>query len=268
MRKVYLILFTIMLFCFGCELRLKPNSADGQSGDFTIERYDRIESLYLSTGDYSALQQMNTSYPAQTRMLIEDVLKLGHVNDPEINTKFLNFFQDTTLQTLISDVQHQFANIDDLNDNLQMCFMNIVRLLPSAKVPKVYTQISSLDQSIIVGDGFLGISLDKYLGADYPLYKKYYNDHQRMVMVREMIVPDAVGFYILSMYPFPSDREMTQLERDMHIGKIQWIVNQVMEQKVFKSKYVNTVARYMKNHSGVTFDQLLRTYDHRKIIFG
>ena len=70
-----------------------------------VERYDRVQSLYLTTGDFSALQQMNTVYPMQTRTLIEDVLRIGKVNDPEINTKFLRFYQDSTLQSLISEAE-------------------------------------------------------------------------------------------------------------------------------------------------------------------
>ena len=40
-------------------------------------------------------------------------------------------------------------------------------------MPEVYTQVGAFDQSIIVANDMLGISLDKYLGADYPLYRKF-----------------------------------------------------------------------------------------------
>ena len=115
MGKIYGILVTLMLLCIGCQWQLKPNDADAEERSVSIQRYDRIESLYLTTGDYSALQQMNTVYPTQTRMLLEDVLQLGKVNDRDINTKFLFFFQDSTLQMMLSDVQHEFADMDDVN---------------------------------------------------------------------------------------------------------------------------------------------------------
>jgi hypothetical protein len=46
-------------------------------------------------------------------------------------------------------------------------------MLPGIVVPRIYTQIGSLDQSIVVDDSILGISLDKYLGADHPVYLRY-----------------------------------------------------------------------------------------------
>lgn len=41
------------------------------------------------------------------------------------------------------------------------------------------------------------------------------------------------------------------------MGKIQWIVNKVTGRKVFANKFVATVARYMKKHSGLTDQELL-----------
>ena len=48
-----------------------------------------------------------------------------------------------------------------------------------------------------------------------------------------------------------------ELGYDIHMGKIQWIVNKVTGRKVFANKYVATVARYMKKHNGATEHELL-----------
>jgi len=260
MRKIYALLMSVMLVCIGCEWRLNGSGSESET-IVNVERYDRIQSLYLTTGDFSALQQMNTSYPQQTRTLIEDVLKIGQVNDPEINVKFLNYFQDTTLQTLIASAEQQYANMDDINKDLSDAFSRLRDMLPNIEVPQVYAQIGSLDQSIIVGNGLLGISLDKYLGSNYPLYLREdygYMDEQRDAMTRDFIVPDCIGFYLLSLYPMPNDHDLTQLERDMYIGKVQWVVNQSMNKQVFNTLYTRNVGHFMKSHPNITTEQLLR----------
>ena len=177
-----------MLICVGCEWHLKSNEETSNDNDVTIERYDRIESLYLTTGDYSALLQMNKSYPMQTRTLIEDVLRIGKVNEPDINVKFLQFFGDSILQQLINDVQEQYANIDDINKEMTDAFHHLREAIPSLEMPQVYSQIGSFDQSIIVGGNYLGISLDKYLGADYPFYVEHYSEGQRRLMTRSCVL--------------------------------------------------------------------------------
>ena len=74
----------IVFVSTACELKLKQFGEDSQTTLVEIQRYDRLESRYLTTGDFSALQQMNIEYPMETRTLIEDVLQLGEVNDPGI----------------------------------------------------------------------------------------------------------------------------------------------------------------------------------------
>lgn len=257
MKKVYGILFSILVFCVGCEWQLKPNTTEVEDETITIDRYDRIESQYLSTGDFAALQQMNTTYPRQTRMLIEDMLRIGKVDDPEINVKFLRFFQDSTLQTMLADVQDQYAEMDDISEELTNAFANLKEELPGMEMPDVYTQVGSFDQSVVVDNHSLGISLDKYLGADYPFYQQNYTEQQRSMMVRQMIVPDCLAFYILSLYPIPRDLALTQDGRDLYMGKIQWVVNHVMKRRIFKGTHVDTVNHLMTVHKDMTIDQLL-----------
>jgi hypothetical protein len=117
-----------------------------------------------------------------------------------------------------------------------------------------------LDQSVIVGNNTIGICLDKYLGADYSLYQRPeygYKAEQLQMMSRKFIVPDCVGFYLLSLYPMPKDRPLSQLDRDIHIGKIQWVVNKAMGEEVFRTLYVRMADRYMRLHPNVSIAQML-----------
>ena len=91
MKQYYSLLFLALLLCSACQLKLKPYNQEDQKMLVEVQRYDRLESRYLTTGDFSALQQMNTTYPMETRTLIEDVLDLGEVNEPYINSKYSGF---------------------------------------------------------------------------------------------------------------------------------------------------------------------------------
>lgn len=245
-----------MLLCIGCEWHFKPGD-EHLSEDVVLERYDRIQTLYLTTGDRSALQQLNTRYPEQTRMLIEDVLKIGQVNDPMINSKFLHYYKDSVLQAIMIDVEKQFADINDIDRELTSAFKELQKLLPDMQLPLVYAQIGALTQSIIVGDSTVGISLDKYLGADYPLYAKYYPEEQRRQMTRKMIVPDCIGFFILSRFPMNESVDTSMTMRHRHMGKIQWVVNRVTKKQTFTNEHVKAVDDYMRKHPKTSVPQLL-----------
>lgn len=258
-RKVYIALLACMLICIGCEWHLKPADEHASEG-VEVERFDRIQALYLTTGDRSALQQLNTRYPEQMRMLIEDVLKIGAVNDPLINAKFLQYYQDSILLTLVTEAEKQYADLSELNKEMTLAFRELQKLLPDIQVPVVYAQIGALTQSVIVGDSTLGISLDKYLGADFPLYSLYYPEGQRKQMTRQMIVPDCMSFFILSKYPLHEADSALEVRRQ-HMGKIQWVVNKVTKKRVFVNEHVRAVENYMHNHRQVTVPQLLEKAD-------
>ena len=265
MKKSGWLLLVASFLLSACELRLKPFEEESEHR-MEVFRYDRLESQYLTTGDFSALQQMSTEYPMETRTLIEDILHIGEVSDPQINKKFLTFFQDSTLQMIVSDAESQYANMDDINQQLNKAFFNLKGRIPDMPLPQVYAQIGALDQSIVIGNQSIGISLDKYLGEDYPLYKKFYSASQLKAMSRSYIVPDCLSFYLLSLYPMPDFEQRSQIDRDLHIGKIMWVCNQALECKFFRSKYINMVDNYMKRNKNLTLDSLLRNNDHQPII--
>lgn len=246
-----------MLLSTSCELKLKPNGEDDQAAFVEVQRYDRLQSRYLTTGDFSALQSMNIEYPMETRTLIEDVLKIGEVNDPEINAKFLNFYQDTTLQTLISEAELQYANMNDINTLLSDAFKCLRKFVPDVHIPVVYSQIGALNQSIIIGNNSIGISLDKYLGSDYAIYGRYYNEQQRSQMTRSQIVPDCLCFYLLSQFPLNDYEHSSQYERDMHMGRIMWVVNKLLEKKVYATKFTAIVDSEVCNNPNLTIADVL-----------
>jgi hypothetical protein len=230
-----------------------------------VERYDRLESRYVITGDFSALQQMNTEYPIETRTLVEKMLRIGDVSDHDISERFLRFYQDSTLQTLVNDVELEYANMDDINQGLRNAFENLREWIPNIPLPRVYTQIGALDQSIVVGDQTIGISLDKYMGAKYPIYKEFnYSSEQLETMNRSYIVPDCISFYLTSLYPLKNYDTRTQLERDLHMGKVMWVTNKALGSEIFDTDYIRMINRYMKKHPNVTIAQLLESDDYRQ----
>ena len=260
MKKFFSIITSVALLLSvqACQLKIwDDNSADGSGTEVTVARYDRLQSRYLTTGDFSALQSMNISYPMETRTLVENVRQLGTVDMPDINERLLKFYQDTTLQTIIAEAETQYADMDDINKELSEAFGQLRKHIPDFPIPVVYTQIGALTQSIIVGDGIVGVCLDKYLGKDFPVYDRYYLEYQKETMTREHLVPDCLTFYILSLYPMENFDNSTQVMRDRHIAKMMWVVNKVTGKNTFDTPELRRIDQYMKSNPKVTISQLL-----------
>lgn len=242
-----LVTFLMMLFMLGtimsCNFSVKGNN-DNVKRRINIERLDKLQYRFLTSGDYSALQQMNTNYPTETRTLLENVLQLGMVDDHSINERFLKFYQDSTLVDVLSECNKQYRDISDIEEKLAAAFDRLEKILPNFKQPVVYMQIGALGQSIIVGnDNSVGICLDKYLGEEYPAYKRFFTDQQREQMRRDYIIPDCLTFYLISLYPMRNFEISSQIDRDIHMSQIQSLVNRAMDEHFFKSELIDKVEK-------------------------
>ena len=233
MRKYLFFFFLSCLVFLSC--KFTSGNKDGNVVDKKIEiaRYDKVLNEYVEFNSFSAFQKMNTEYLLATKYLIEDVLRLGQVNDDKINEKLKTFYSDTTLRKLTADAIAKYDDMSGLEKKFSKGFRNLRKQVPSLKVPFIYSQISALNESVVVGDSILGFSIDKYMGEDYPLYKRYFYDYQRKSMKPERILPDCFDFYLLSEYPLPDEDKGYLIDRMLHTGKIHYIVSQILDYKTF-----------------------------------
>ena len=162
-RKVILICLVALSSCHWNG----GKSSDSAELNIKVARYDRLLFEYVTMNNLSALQKMNTDFPQATKLLIEDVLAIGEVDDNKINDRLMEYYADTTLLVLIQDAEEKFKDMGWIEKKL-------TKEVPSLPVPHFYAQLSALNQSVVVGDSIVGFSIDKYMGADYPLYKRFY----------------------------------------------------------------------------------------------
>ncbi|CCY89697.1 MULTISPECIES: gliding motility protein GldB-related protein [unclassified Phocaeicola] len=276
MRKFIFILLSIVVLV-SCHT--------GEQGDdvlldkgIKVFRYDRLQYEASAMNSFSALQKMSLDCPRATKILIEDVLMLGSVDEPAINERLCAYYSDTILLRIMQDASEKFKDMTALEKGFTNGFRFLKEEIPAFPVPTVYSQISALNQSVVVGDSLLGFSLDKYMGEDYPLYRRYYYDYQRRSMTPERILPDCFTFYLLSLYPFewrPGHRSLYDVI--MHQGKIHWVVRQVLDYKTngdalgYSEKEENWCKEHGKElwkwmaergHLSSTDPMLIRAYTH------
>ena len=231
MRSRVSILLVPVFVCLAfvtCQWSLDYGMGGDMSTDVKVHRYDKLLDEYISLNSFSALQKMGSEYPQETKFLIEDVLSIGSVSDDNINLRLREYYSDTILRRLYRDAMAKYQDMSHIERDFTRAFKRLKRELPHMNVPRVYAQISALNQSVVVGDSILGFSLDKYMGADYPLYRHFYYSYQCRTMSPERIVPDCMAFYLLSEYPFPWEWHRTLLDQILHRGKIHWVVAQIL----------------------------------------
>lgn len=228
--KQWISLFLIItgLLFASCRMTI-GESAEQEEEEISIFRYDKLLNEYVRSNSFSALQKMNMEYRQPTKILIEDVLAIGQVSDDTISQRLKTFYSDTTLLRLMDDVEAKYPDMDDVERQLMKGFRKLKEEVPSTRIPHVYSQVSAFNESIVLVDSLLGISLDKYMGEDYPLYKRFYYDYQCRSMRPDRIVPDCFVFYLLSRHNLVFREGICLLDLMLHYGKINYIVQHLLD---------------------------------------
>lgn len=147
MYRLIFILLSIIVFS-ACR-------SDKQKDDFSfsgikIARYDRLQYEATVQNSFFSLQRMNTEFSQETRLLIEEVLDLGSVDMVDMNDRLCAYFSDSILVHLMEDVGEKFKDVSNLEQHLTQGFSNLKKEIHELPVPQIYTQISALNQSVVV----------------------------------------------------------------------------------------------------------------------
>jgi hypothetical protein len=98
------------------------------------------------------------------------VLGLGDIKSPQWNKDFITYCTDLSNVELWDDVKKEWPSTEALRADLEDAFRHYLYYFPQKKVPRIVTCITSFNNSLIVSDSLLMISLDRYMGAGYKYY--------------------------------------------------------------------------------------------------
>ncbi|MDR2469227.1 MAG: gliding motility protein GldB [Tannerella sp.] len=225
MRPFYFILWAGMLVaCVGLTGCKKDCDAETP---VHIHRFDRDLYRLLQSDHRPDLQDSLAAACAPLLHVIgRSIFRTEDTQTSAFFDRMLNYYAEPTLNRLYSDALNTFADVDGIEDELVACFRRLRTLFPSMQLPAVYMHVSGLQQNVIVADSLLSLSIDKYLGVDYPLYRDYFYGCRLRRMTPEHVVPDGLTAWLLSEYPFRGD-ERSLLDRMIYEGKIKYVLQLV-----------------------------------------
>ena len=228
--KKYIVFLLICLFLGSCSGSKKSRQADLKGIDFdvTIERFDKdFWALKESKNQKEDLQKLFQKYSEFAPIYFDKIVNFGD-NIDTILLVLPKFFADTAVNHLYSDVLKKFINISAIEKNVTMAFRRGHYFFPKLPVPKCIMHVSGLNQSIVVGDYFIAISTDNYLGENYNLYNQLgiYN-YVAQNMKSEKIAPDYIFAWLSVEFPYMVEKQRL-LDEMIYRGKILYLMSILM----------------------------------------
>ncbi len=219
-----------------CVLSVTLLSCDGQNANtinyatvepMHINRFDKDLFRLIDTGDTTLWPELLRRYPEMLDIIGKGILNLQSVETPGFFEKMRNYYSEPTLKGLYRDAIAQYDSVADIERSLGSGFAYLRENFPSMQLPAIYMHVSGLNQNVLVGDSLLSLSIDKYMGKDYPLYRDFFYDSQRLRMRRALVAPDYLAGWLMSEYPF-AGRENVLLDRMVYEGKIKYLLSQAL----------------------------------------
>ena len=220
MKNLFLISCTFLLFA--CKNTGSAPDVSGSDLQLTVKRFDkdffRIDSNNTKDG-LAALQQQ---YPDFLPLFVNHVLGLGPLSDSNElafggTKRFLHLNEPVYRQS-----QELYGNFSAISNQLQTAFRYVQYYFPNYRVPEIITTVGPMDALApmsnnepspnYMGEHFLAIGLQFYLGSDYSIY----NDPGFIMNVvptyrsrrfsKEFICSDVMKLVIDDLYPDSSSR--------------------------------------------------------------
>jgi hypothetical protein len=225
-RKEILAALVVLLCCSGC--KGQGRNVFSTAEPVRIHRFDKaLLRLVESDNDVAVQGELLCDYPEMMDVLGKGILNMPSPEAPGFFERLTNYYSEPNLKGLYRDAVALYDSIPDIEQQLGSAFAYLEANFREMPLPKVYMHVSGLNQNVLVAEGLLSVSIDKYMGREYPLYRRFFYDFQREKMQRSYIVPDYLSGWLMSEYPF-SGREEVLLERMIYEGKIKYILSQAL----------------------------------------
>lgn len=224
-RSLFLICLTVVLFsCTRNPLKINTSTLNI---DVKIKHLE-VDLMKLHQDQLpTAIPVLKSSYGNFFDIFTYRMIEIGGSGQEDFPELLNSFVSDSLNRKLVTDVAEKIDTVQFRKD-LENAFKHYRHYFPAKEIPKVYTCISGFHQSVVTAENLIGISLDKYLGAN----SRYYLQlglpvYKRKNMNPEKMVPDMMYGWAVTEWP-KSDNANSLLSQMIQEGKILYFVDAMM----------------------------------------
>jgi len=227
--QIYLIFLFAITF-ISCRQSNRPDVSNIQV-NIKIERFDNELFAGKNKDVITVDKQLVSKYGMFYDDFIHRILDSKYSNTESLT----NLYHDQAYTDLSKEVDSVFPNLKVQEEGLNKTFKYIKYYYPKAKIPKFISFASGFAYQMPVGDNYLGIGLDMFLGKDSKFYKAIVQSVPLYLSRRftpEYIVPRVAETYAHEELFAEPDDNRTLLSKMIFQGKILYFLDQVLPEKL------------------------------------
>lgn len=222
-------LFISLLLITSCTDKKEEIDISGVNLEIKISRLDQ-ELFSNDESMKTKIPKLTNQYGEFFTRYTEDILNLGAVNDPSLPGAYKQFVYDADISMVAKNVTAEYKNLSSEERLLTDAFKRYSVLFPERNIPEIVTIISGFTYKIAATEKILGISLDMYLGANYPYYSSVqFPAYRKMTLNRNNMVSDAITGWVTTEFIKP-DSANAMINEIIYEGKILYLLDQLLPQ--------------------------------------
>lgn len=214
-------------FIFSCRQDGKPDISSSNL-KITIARFDKDLSQGKHRPVEQVIKQLNQQYPVFFQDYVHRVFAGSQMSPNDI---LLGLYADPAYSDLQKETDSVYPDLKPYETELTKSFRYIKYYYPATKIPRFISFISGFAYQTIVGDDYIGIGLDMFLGRNSQFYGGIIQSVPRYISVRftpEYLVPRTVETFTReNLFP-PTDDAQTLLAKMIYNGKILYFLDQIL----------------------------------------
>jgi gliding motility-associated lipoprotein GldB len=229
---------------FSCKQNSKPD-VSGIELDLKIERFD--QDLYQ--GKSKELAQSDAFLRKKYGIFYQDYVNriVGNYNYSSLDI-LQTLYADQAYTDLNREVDSVFKDLTPIEQDLTQTFKYIRYYYPAARIPRFIGFLSGFEVQTPIGETYMGIGLDMFLGKDNKFYRAIVQSVPRYLSRRfapEYIVPRTAETYIREELFPEKDNDRSLLSKMIYSGKIMYFMDQVLPDAVDDSVKIGYTAKQL-----------------------
>ena len=223
-------LLVVGMFC-GCGNKHHYIPKDIEPIEVEIVRFDNAQLAIRPDSVKQDIKQLYTDYESFMPIFVEGILGIPTEDTAYLCEMYAHFLTDTVMGFAQTNAKAQtlFANVDSLQETLNMGFSRLHFLYPEWEIPTLYLFVSGFNSSVMYYENIMGVGVDMYLGSDYPYYNQVVYDYQKQTMRKACVAGDVLSMYLAYHISYNSE------------------YNRLLEQMIFRGKQLFLLAQLLPN---------------------
>lgn len=222
----------LSIFIQACDssTSLKNGSSQKSDTDIEIKRFEK-DLFYMDQSEVdSNILFLKKKYGDFYEVYFLQIMGLGTDKNQGFKYILTDFINNQDFKTLVKDCDSIYNDerMKSIEHEIEMVFSNYKKTFPNDTLPEVTTFVSGFSNGIVNTNGYIGIGLDLFLGADYKFYPSLdFPEYLTRRFTPEHLVPTLVKGMANSKYDIePIDKSL--VDKMLYEGKLLYFMKQML----------------------------------------